>query len=165
MKTLILMRHSHAVSNNPAWTDHDRPLTDGGRELMTPTSAVLQEWPVDQVICSSATRTSETARLLLASNHPALEPVVTKDLYLASPDAYARVAAELADSHTSVLLMIGHNPGIASLIWSLSQQALSVPPGTAAVFRLDINDWTEWADLPARATDLVALVVNGARIR
>ncbi|MCR9198136.1 MAG: histidine phosphatase family protein [Planctomycetaceae bacterium] len=171
MKTLILMRHSQAVSNNPAYADHERPLTDAGRQLVESTAAALEPWPVDQVICSSAVRTCETAQLLAASNVPRLEPLVTKDLYLAPPDAYSRVAAELADSDTDVLLMIGHNPGIASLIWSLSQEAVPISPGTAAVFQVRIDDWSELSRSSVGSGsllelfDLIALVSSGARIR
>lgn len=165
MKTLILMRHSHAVSDNSAYADHDRPLTPDGRELMNRTAEVLREWAIDQVLCSSATRTSETAQLLVDSNHPGLEPVATKDLYLAAPEAYARVASEYADPQTDVLLMVGHNPGIASLIWSLGGEAFSVSPATAAVFRIHIDEWSELQTSIARATDLIALISNGAKIR
>lgn len=170
MKTLILMRHSHAVSNNPAFADYERPLTDAGRQLMASTADALRNWSIDQVICSSAARTLETGRLLIASNHPGLEPVATRDLYLASPDVYPRIAAELADSDVDVLVMIGHNPGIASLIWSLSQEAVPISPGTAAVFQLRIDDWSELRSSASSGdlkelSDLIALVSSGARIR
>jgi len=42
-----------------------------------------------------------------------------------------------------MLLIVGHNPGLAELITRLTGAAASVPPATLARIELDIEAWGE----------------------
>ena len=165
MKTLILMRHSHAASDNPAYTDHDRPLTHEGRTLATTTSKLLTNWPIDEIICSSATRTMETADLLASELSSPLTPHTRKELYLAPPGAYSTAALSIPNISSECIAIIGHNPGIASLICTWANDSLPVSPATVAVFELAIDDWKELSNSSEVTKQLTGLISNGVRVR
>lgn len=143
MKTLVLMRHSHASSENSAWSDHERPLTGPGRVLASQTGKLLTEYNIDRIICSSAVRTVETAELVASACGSNAAPEANDSLYLAGPAIYPGVASELAAHDDDVLLMIGHNPGIASLVMSWAQESFAMMPASVAIFELTVDDWTD----------------------
>ena len=146
MKHLILMRHSYAASNNPAWSDHERPLTERGRELATATASLLPDFPLDRIVHSDAARTSQTAELIQAGCGSDPQMRAAAELYLATSAAYLNAAAEFAAEDDDIVMIIGHNPGMASLIYSLGNESLSITPGSVAVFELNGNDWTSLRD-------------------
>ncbi|MEO2019804.1 MAG: histidine phosphatase family protein [Fuerstiella sp.] len=165
MKTLVLMRHSHASADNPAWSDHERPLTGSGRLLASQTGKLLTEYNIDRIICSSAVRTVETAELVATACGAKTTPEALDSLYLASPATYPGVASELAAHDDEVLMMIGHNPGIASLIMSWSAESLAMSPASVAIFELNINDWAEIAIRGQSETALRAYFSGGRKQR
>lgn len=164
MKTLILMRHSHAVSNNSAYSDHERPLSDEGQTLATTTAKVLTAWTINEIICSTATRTVETAAILGTTLDPQVTPQTCEQLYLSSPASYSTVAASMIDDKSECVTMIGHNPGIASLISTWADEFVPVSPATAAIFQISIDNWKELTLAPV-ATQLVGLISDGVRVR
>lgn len=154
------------MSNNPAYSDHNRPLSDEGRSLAKQTAELLSEWSVDQIICSSATRTIETANLLSGHMGKTTQPTSSQDLYLGAPKDYLSAAAELAESDSDNVLIVGHNPGIASLICSWANDHLSIPPATVAVFRLPLDDWSQLTKKTDTLTkELAGFVSSGVRVR
>lgn len=159
------MRHSHAVSNNPAFADYERPLTEPGRVLAVTTSDLLAEWPVDEIICSSATRAVETANIVASNFDPPVSSQSTKELYLASPASYSAVVSSISQASSNCVAMVGHNPGIASLICSWANDSLSISPATVAVFQLAIDDWKQLSNNQEVAKELTAFISNGVRIR
>ena len=165
MKTLILMRHSHAVSNNPAYSDFDRPLTNEGRSLAKQTANLMKEWNLDRIVCSSAARTIEPAEEIAASQAAADKLTDSTQLYLASPNDYVSAACDLATPNSKVVLIVGHNPGIASLICKWADDYLPIPPATFAVFQLAITDWQQLVTQEHLTKELVGFVSNGVRIR
>lgn len=165
MKTLLLMRHSHAVSDNSAYSDHDRPLTEQGRHLAQQTAELTSEWGIDQIVCSSSARTIETAKEFAALHTAVDEPTSHKELYLASQNAYASAAWQFAKPATNSLLVIGHNPGIAALICDWADDYLAISPATVAVFQLAIEDWQQLNTKDDLTKELVGVVSNGARFR
>ena len=92
MKTILLMRHSHATSNNPAYSDHQRPLSNKGRELAQVTADLLTELRPDRILCSSAARTQQTADVFAANIANGLRPESFESLYLAPAEAYLKLA-------------------------------------------------------------------------
>lgn len=152
-RTLVLLRHAHA--GHPGGVrDHDRPLTEAGRA----DAAVAGEWlrahlePVQEILCSTATRTRQTA-LATGLDAPARLDV---GLYDASPeDVLSRVRATDAAVHT--LLVVGHAPGVPSLAAQLIDSGTAdgrraadellghFPTAALAVLRFD-GPWAELAD-------------------
>ncbi|MEZ6062614.1 MAG: histidine phosphatase family protein [Planctomycetaceae bacterium] len=165
MKTLMLMRHSHAVSNNPAYSDHDRPLTTAGRTLAESTATLLKSEGLvpDCIVCSSAARTVETAQLVASTTGSPAEPHCTQTLYLAKAQAYPTAVRQSAKSTDNVVLALGHNPGVASLVNAWSDEFLSFTPASVAIFSLCIDDWSQLAEGLSEPPVLKGFITEGRR--
>lgn len=159
MKSLLLMRHSYAVSDNPAFHDRERPLTDHGRDMAVKTGALLKSQAISRIIFSSAVRTTETAELIAAACDIS-ETHAVDSLYLAGSVAYRDAAAACGTDSDSAILVVGHNPGIASLIASWAGDHLPVTPCTVACFDIPVHDWRE---LPHAVPKLVEFISEGKR--
>ncbi|MFY9252987.1 MAG: histidine phosphatase family protein [Fuerstiella sp.] len=163
MKTLILMRHSHAMSDNPAFSDHERPLTQQGCQLAEKTAALLANLAIDQIVCSSAARTIETAKIVVATCRPEVAINVRSDLYLAPSKTYLTAASQMGTDKDSTILLVGHNPGLALLICKLAGNSYSIPPSSVAVFEADIESWSELAGPADFTVNLKELISDGIR--
>ncbi|MDZ4309280.1 MAG: histidine phosphatase family protein [Cypionkella sp.] len=112
MKRLILTRHAKSAWDDPLTPDHDRPLNERGKAA----AADLGQWLASRgyvpqkVLCSDAVRTRQTwsgiAPALPATPLMELKPA----LYHAGVDV---MLAVLKHAQADVVMMIGHNPGIA----------------------------------------------------
>lgn len=142
-KTLILMRHTKSSWENPGLDDLDRPLNRRGRHAAQALGAWLKAkgWRPDQVQCSAAARTRETLAGL-GIDAPA---EITADLYHATANQMLRVLSRAVGDR---VLMLGHNPGIASFAADLVDEAplhprfVDYPTGATLVVRFGIDDWS-----------------------
>ena len=154
--TLILMRHAKSSWSDVDQTDHDRPLNKRGQR----SAAALGHWlherghTPDQVLCSSATR----AQLTYAGLNLGLPAPAVSDLYLAEPDVMMRV---LRQASGRVVLMVGHNPGIADFARRLVRKApkhgrfLDYPTGATLVADFDIPSWSDLDWGTGQASDFI----------
>ncbi len=134
---LILMRHAEAGAGLAGETDRDRELTANGRAQAQAATAWLQaRQPVPQVIVHSpAARTRQTADALQAA-FPRAERVVEEGIYLASAGELLALASQWPDC--PCLLLLGHNPAIASAARVLTDAPpRPVPPATVMWLRLE----------------------------
>ena len=147
-KRLILTRHAKSAWDDPAMADHDRPLNDRGRAA----AADLGTWLASrgyapaEVLCSDALRTRET----WSGIAPAITgtPVLTlkPSLYHAGPDV---MLAVLRHATADVVMMIGHNPGIAEFAARIIAQAPAnpafqrFPTGATLVASFQIDNWKD----------------------
>lgn len=114
MRRLILMRHSKTEANNPAG-DKARHLTGRGRQEAQDAGVELRALGVDYALVSSATRTRET---FAATGLDV--PVEFQDaLYFGGSETMLERIKEM-DDDVECLLVIGHNPTIASLVAELA---------------------------------------------
>lgn len=138
---LILMRHAKSDWSG-AGDDHARPLNARGQG----SARALGDWLrakgylPDQVLCSTAARTRETLALTGVK-----APTRFEDrLYHAAP---ATMLGSLRQATGQTVLMIGHNPGIASFAARLVRRAPShprfrdYPTGATLVADFEIADW------------------------
>lgn len=132
MRTLILMRHAKSSWDDPFLPDHDRPLNKRGKA----SARAMGEWLrarghlPDQALISSSRRTVDTfAGLTLDCPAEA-----TRTLYHAAPSGMLDV---LQSATGNTVLMLGHNPGIASFAEAL----VAAPP-----------DHARFDDFPTAAT-------------
>ncbi|MHA6263258.1 SixA phosphatase family protein [Arenibacterium sp. CAU 1754] len=142
-KTLILMRHAKSSWDDPAQSDHDRPLNARGRA----SAHALGDWlrvkgyEPNRALVSSARRTCETFERLQLT----LEPEVDEALYHAGP---TRILAALKATDGDTVLLVGHNPGIAECAERLVTAApdharfFDYPTGATLVASFDIDDWS-----------------------
>lgn len=149
-RRLILTRHAKSDWDNPRVPDRERPLNARGRRG----ARLLGDWLAsrgyepEEVLCSPAQRTRETwehAASAVMETRPELrfDPAI----YEASPDGLLRV---LRGARQQTVMLVGHNPSIASLAAMLPAR-VPVDPAfrrypTSATLVLDFQI-DGWADL------------------
>lgn len=146
MKRLILTRHAKSSWDDPLTPDHDRPLNERGKAA----AADLGQWLASrdyvpgEVLCSDAVRTRKTFSGIAPAlpGTPVLE--LKPALYHAGPDV---MMAVLRHAKADVVMMIGHNPGIAEFAARLVAHAPAnaefarYPTGATLVVDFDVADW------------------------
>lgn len=144
MKELLLLRHAESEHGSHPGRDHDRTLSERGRGDAARMGRHLAESGSipDVILCSSATRTTETCAVLCDSGklHPRIEFI--EQLYLASHSCMIRTASLHAMEAERVML-IGHNPGCEDVLHELGLGMHEFPTCTLARVRLEIDDWLE----------------------
>ena len=148
MKRLILTRHAKSAWDDPLTPDHDRPLNERGKAA----AADLGQWLASRgyvpqkVLCSDAVRTRQTwsgiAPALPATPLMELKPA----LYHAGVDV---MLAVLKHAQADVVMMIGHNPGIAEFAEKLVVKAPlnaefgRYPTGATLVVDFAVDAWDQ----------------------
>ncbi|WP_287865527.1 histidine phosphatase family protein [Tabrizicola sp.] len=146
MKRLILTRHAKSSWDDPMMPDHDRPLNERGKAA----AADLGQWLASrdyipgEVLCSDALRTRKTFSGIAPAlpGTPVLE--LKPALYHAGPDV---MMAVLRHATADVVMMIGHNPGIAEFAQRLVAHPPATPDfqryptGATLVVDFDAPDW------------------------
>lgn len=141
-KRLILIRHAKSSWEHRG-PDHDRPLNKRGYKSAPAVGTWLQEngYLPEAILSSSAKRTRETNEGLGFDVPARFE----RSLYLADPDA---MLAELRNESADVVLMLGHNPGIAAFAEMLvakqpdHHRFFDYPTCATTVMDFDIDDWS-----------------------
>ncbi|WP_376692298.1 SixA phosphatase family protein [Wenzhouxiangella sp. EGI_FJ10409] len=137
---LWLLRHARARAVASGQKDHDRDLTESGREA----ARKLGEWiqtsglTVPTTVCvSPSVRTRDTARLAL-DGLEAPEPTVEPALWEALEEDLIGVLQKYQQADS--LLVVGHNPGFEWLVQWLTNQRprLGIQPGTLAIIDADM---------------------------
>lgn len=145
-KTLLVMRHAKSSWKTPGITDHERPLNRRGERDAVGMAKFLNSANIDisQVAASTARRADMTAKALIKTmdclEHGQLES--RDDFYLAAPTAYLNYLSELDDAVSTVVL-IGHNPGLESLVDLLGGRWETMPTGAIACFDCSATSWSD----------------------
>ncbi|MYG49370.1 MAG: histidine phosphatase family protein, partial [Gemmatimonadales bacterium] len=128
MKTLLILRHAKSSWDHPGLRDHDRPLNPRGRRDAPRMGRFMAERDLvpDRIVSSTAVRARTTAELAAAEFGAGVEIETTYDLYGASPDGYVEVAEAMGGT-AERLMLVGHNPGITSLVWHLTGEGEYMP--------------------------------------
>jgi phosphohistidine phosphatase len=145
-RTLILMRHAKSSWGSPDRSDHARPLSDRGRRSATALGDWLRSAGLcpDQVISSSSRRTRESFDRLRISAPASF----TDRLYLGGPP---EMLAQLRQARGGIVLMLGHNPGIAEFAAAIlgdppeHPRFHDYPTGATLVADFDIAEWSALA--------------------
>jgi phosphohistidine phosphatase len=148
MKRLILTRHAKSSWDDPAMSDHDRPLNERGRAAATD----LGQWMASrgylpqEVLCSDAIRTRQTWKGIAAVLPLAPEVAYKPALYHAGADV---MMAVLRHATAEVVMMIGHNPGIAEFAHRIVSRSPShegfthYPTGATLVCDFAVESWAD----------------------
>jgi phosphohistidine phosphatase len=135
---LVLCRHAHA---DPGPDDRSRTLSAAGAQQTQRCAAWLaeQKLPALTVLYSPAARTQQTAQALLTSIKVSGQ-VQVDSIYEASVSQLLQVL----ESHAGDLMLVGHNPGLESLLAFLctGQSGLfrGMSPGAIAHLQLPETD-------------------------
>ncbi len=157
MKTLMLLRHAKSSHANPLKRDRDRSLNDRGRQACATIGRHLREKQLiaDFAMTSSAARAIETLELVYEAAEASCPVTVEEELYLAEP-AVIMAHAQGAPEEATSLMMVGHNPGFASLAFMLGGKAplppklTTYPTAALAVFVFEARHWTDLDPTKAR---------------
>lgn len=144
MKTLLVLRHAKASRDDEALSDHERELTKRGLKAAERMGELLKNEGLtpDCVLTSSATRALKTAEIAAQSSGCSGELKTVNELYLAEPPAYLDALRRYAEPASRVLV-VGHNPGIETLIYRLTGEAEHMPTAGLAECELPIDSWSE----------------------
>jgi phosphohistidine phosphatase len=121
-RSIVLLRHAKA--DWPDVADHDRPLADRGRS----DAPLAGDWLAAHgiapqlTLCSTATRTRETWKLVAHQLPQRPKTVYEERLYDASPGEIIAVLNETSNDVRD-LLVVGHNPGVQALAELLAGSA------------------------------------------
>jgi phosphohistidine phosphatase len=147
-RRLVVVRHAKS-----AWPDDvpdaERPLNARGRRDAPAAGRWIRDrvGRIDAVVCSPATRTRQTWRLIAPELDGPPDPILDDRVYAATVDTLLAVVREIPDGAGSALL-VGHNPGVAELVAVLSGERLEMKTSAIAVLGLTGS----WADVaPGRA--------------
>jgi phosphohistidine phosphatase len=133
MDRLILLRHGEAEAGSETGGDFGRRLTGRGREASAAVASALADVGLipDLALVSAAVRTRETWAAM-SGLLPGCEVRFEEGLYLAeAPEMQRQVRSAGA---ASVVLLVGHNPGLQELAEALMAEA-SGPSGTLSRIR------------------------------
>lgn len=152
MRSLLMVRHAKSSWADPTLADHARPLNKRGQRdapKMGRWLASLGLLP-DMVLSSSAVRARLTAEAMLEA--AGIEPTLRCDesLYPTEPrivEAFLRASPDEFDC----IMVIGHNPGMESLVLAAAGSELEMPTAAIAHLRVDIDRWAEFV-LDGRGT-------------
>jgi phosphohistidine phosphatase len=160
MKSLYLLRHAKTEAGGFFTQDKDRKLVDRGRSdtMLMARHMIDKGLLPDQIICSTATRAVTTCELLQETFGRQIDVEFEDELYLAEAAklmAFAKGAPEAGNN----LMLIAHNPGMASLAFAMAVQNGGMPaklndfPTAAlACFIFDCNYWTDLDPTGAKLT-------------
>ncbi|MEJ6395570.1 histidine phosphatase family protein [Gymnodinialimonas sp. 2305UL16-5] len=145
--TFILIRHCKS-DWQAGVEDHARPLNARGRRSAPRIGVFLSDLGLipGEILCSDAMRTRETWAGIADHMPPTPPPTLTRSLYLAEP---SQMLAALHGASQPVVAMVAHNPGSASLAWSLADappdhpQFDQYPTGATTVFTFAESNWSE----------------------
>jgi phosphohistidine phosphatase len=144
MKTLLIMRHAKSSWKEKNLKDRKRPLSKRGKRNAPQMGELIKEKElVPQMILSSdAVRAHQTVELLTGTSGFSGEIKYTDDLYMAEADEYLDALRKMPDDIERVMV-VGHNPGLESLIPLLTERVESLPTAAIAHLTLPIDHWKD----------------------
>ncbi|MDR0991122.1 MAG: histidine phosphatase family protein [Propionibacteriaceae bacterium] len=127
VRTVYLMRHAHASASH-LLSDRNRPLDQLGHDQAARIGAQLTGAGIEWVLVSSAARTRQT----VADLRLGVEVEPLDALYDGGTGTYLDYLHEV-DEALGTVLLVGHNPSIAGLVYRLADPATSDPTALALV--------------------------------
>jgi phosphohistidine phosphatase len=138
------MRHPKSSWKDPDLDDFDRPLKNCGKKDAQAMAQILVEKELlpEKLFASSAKRTRRTAEIIVEETKTDFPVEYLDQLYLAETPCYENLLRELPDDLNHVMI-IGHNPGIESLVQIFCKEIESIPAGAIALVSAPVNRWKD----------------------
>jgi phosphohistidine phosphatase len=142
VKSVLIMRHGKSSWRDAQIPDHDRPLKKRGRRDARRVGQLLVDEGLepDLVLSSTAERARHTAELVAETCHLDDAVFLDESLYHAEAADIVRALGRVTDG-TSIVLVIGHNPGLEELVTRLTNAEVTLPTAALAHVTLPIEDW------------------------
>ncbi len=139
MKTLVIVRHAHALPGYEAGvnSDAERPLSAEGREKASVTAARLNQLGITPglIITSPLLRAEQTACILAETLCAPVEKSFELNGLKDEQDVCDFLRGQL--NRTDCELAVGHNPNVTYVTHLLAGQVRTFLPGSFAVINLD----------------------------
>jgi len=144
MKTLLLMRHAKSSWKQPDLPDNERPLTKRGVRASVHMGELLRAKGLlpQMILSSTAVRAEQTAKHLCKGIGCSDHVSSTDDLYLAEAETYINRLHHLSDELERVMI-VGHNPGLESLLQLFSGQIETLPTAAIAHLSFPVDSWKD----------------------
>ena len=131
-RDVLLMRHAEAVTASADTGDHERPLTEWGRQDARRIAEVLKQEGLvpERILVSSAVRTRQTVERMV-EHFGAVNVEEESRLYLASPSTFK----ELLEAHSAQadpLLIVAHNPTVQNIVSRMAGVLVPFPTASLA---------------------------------
>ena len=157
MKTLLVLRHAKSDWDDLTIDDHERPLNERGIKAAARMGRLMRDLDMQpqHCICSTATRSRETARLAFEALGNDLPVNYLDSLYTFGEGEDLEAAIAGHGGNAERLLVIAHNPAIQGFmlhtcdggdVTGLGQMRMKYP--TAGLSRVEY-DMDSWTDLPS----------------
>ena len=142
MKKLLLLRHGKSSWDNPDLADHERPLTNRGKESASIIGKFLKKENLipDLIISSTAKRANKTADIISKKSGYDKKIFQSEALYNGSSEDYTNIIHEIADKNKTILL-VGHNPAIEEVIERITAEKKIMKTCSLAHIDLCIDSW------------------------
>ncbi len=146
MKNLLLMRHAKSSFKEGEMPDFERPLSKRGEKDAPRMGKLLKDKNLvpDLIISSTAVRASRTAEMVADKSGYKGEVLYIQSLYLGEPEAYLEALRDLREENDNLqtVLVIGHNPGLESLLQMLTDHLDCLPTSAIAHLKVPVRSWS-----------------------
>lgn len=148
MKTLLILRHAKSSWDNPNLTDHDRPLKDRGKRDAPRMGDLIRQRDLvpELLISSTAKRACQTAELVADACAYEEDLIATRFFYPGDVEDYIEVLQRIPGDYGhdyERVMVVGHNPGLESLLYHLTGEWERMPTAALAEVRLPLTSWAE----------------------
>ncbi|KAL5201905.1 hypothetical protein ABZP36_036259 [Zizania latifolia] len=152
-RRLILLRHGESAAGGRLTRDHDRPLSKAGRAAAISVSNKLQQmgWIPELVLCSDATRTKETLKILQEQVKGLSEAIIhfIPSFYsIAAMDGQTaehlqKAICEYSSDEILTVMCMGHNKGWEEAASMFSGDSVVLKTCNAALLEAEGKSWVE----------------------
>ena len=144
MKTLLLVRHAKSEQKSYKGKERNRPITKRGARLAKSTAVLMRAKGIipQFILASPAKKSVQTVEIIARETGFSGKIKYREALYMAEADGLLKVLRKLDDEFECVLI-VGHNPGLESLIPTLTHEIAALPHAGLAWLCLPVDSWGE----------------------
>jgi len=147
MKTVYLVRHAKAVSEEKSGSDIDRRLTKKGEKEAKRTAGRLKDRRIQphRIISSPAERARKTAVVFAeALDYPPEKISIRPELYPDLKESTFFHILRSEDCSLQSVMLFGHEPSLSKIAASIDPRfSEPFPKAGIAAFRFDVRSWEE----------------------
>ncbi|MDD5369483.1 MAG: histidine phosphatase family protein [Anaerolineaceae bacterium] len=144
MKTLILVRHAKSEQKNYKGKERNRPITKKGERYTRRLVEHLKSREIipQMIVSSPVKRASQTAEIIKEQGEFGGKIKYRDGLYMTEADELVKVIQKLPKKVDCVLI-VGHNPGLESLIPLMTHEIIALPHAGMAYISIPVEQWKE----------------------
>lgn len=147
MKTLLIMRHGKSTWKDKDMEDLERPLKKKGVKNSARMGELLKDEKLvpERILSSTAVRARQTVEAVTSKMNFKGEVQYLEKFYLAEMETILAELSVLPDEIDKAMV-IGHNPGLESLVQVLGHKVEALTTSSVAYIKLPIKHWKDLND-------------------